>query len=259
MEDAARKLEAIDPELSVDTAPSPAVTAPARTRRDFLGGALAAFSGLAIADILRRYPLAAQTPPNCSTVGNPFVPVTEFVSKGGKLEANITVSQANRSVAVIAQAGYQCRQMLLRLYEGVEPATGAKWPPNINVPGPGPVLRCRTGDRVVIHLLNSIDPAKFGQVSKDDHACNVINQLSPSGGSTELYPGSDTPPSCLHGSNITNLHYHGTHVTPDGHGDNVMIDVLPISQALTPAQQQENQKRQQQGLPPTYYRGRFEI
>src|SRR5205085_5774659 len=27
---------------------------------------------------------------------------------------------------------------------------------------------------------------------------------------------------------LTNMHYHGTHVTPDGHGDNVMVDVHPI-------------------------------
>ncbi|HEV8042582.1 MAG TPA: multicopper oxidase domain-containing protein [Bryobacteraceae bacterium] len=229
------------------------------TRRGFLGGALAsAVSGLALTDWLSSILSAQPTPPDCSKPGDPFVPVVEFVSKNGKLEANFTVTQAVRSVAVIAQAGYQCRPMKVRYYEGAQPATGAKWPHNPHIPGPGPVLRAQIGDEIAIHLLNDINPAEFPQVARDDHACNVINQISPTGGSVEIYPAADTPPSCFHGFNITNLHYHGTHVTPDGHGDNVMIDVVPQSQKLTPAQEQENQKRKSEGELPIYYRGRFE-
>jgi FtsP/CotA-like multicopper oxidase with cupredoxin domain len=259
MEDATPKANRTNPQRNVETPAGETSWPLARTRRGFLGGAFAAFSGLALNDVLNLSPLEAQPPPppNCSNVGDAFVPVTEFVSKSGKLEANLTVTQANRSVAVIAQAGYQCREMKLRYYEGVEPATGRKWPANVHVPGPGPVLRCHTGDQVVIHMLNNLNPAEFADVSKDDHNCNVINQIGPGGGSTQLYPGTDTPPSCFHGSNISNMHYHGTHVTPDGHGDNVMIDVVPASQPLTAAQIKENQERERQGLTPLYYRGRF--
>ena len=34
-------------------------------------------------------------------------------------------------------------------------------------------------------------------------------------------------PNCLHGSSTSNLHFHGTHTTPDTTGDNIMLFVRP--------------------------------
>ena len=211
------------------------------SRRAFLGQALAGASGLA---------LAAPPPQACTDLGgtaskpgDPFEPVPEFVSKNGKLQVEMTVTSAYKRVAVVAQAGYQCRPMLLRYYLGHDLNGGGKWPTDPQRPGPGPTLRARVGDGVTIHLLNAIKPADFGRTTLSDLACNVVNIPSPTGGTTPLYPGTDTAPSCFHGDNITNLHYHGTHVSPDGHGDNVMIDVTPVSQT---------------NIPPGFYKGRFD-
>ena len=240
------------------------------TRRGLLCQAISAISGFALIDglfLARSAPVPdcpacdpePKTPPtNCSVPGSAFVPVTEFVSKNGKLDANITVGVAWRSVAVVAGQGYQCKATRVRYYEGHDLNNGKKWPANVHVPGPGPTLRARVGDDISIHLLNNINPACFGQTTPDDSTCNVVNAIAPGGGSTQLYPGSDTAPSCFHGSNITNLHYHGTHVSPNGHADNVMIDVIPECQQLTATQEQENKRFESMKLPPGYYRGRFD-
>ena len=41
------------------------------------------------------------------------------------------------------------------------------------------------------------------------------------------YPADDIYPNCFHGSNTANIHFHGTHTSPDGLGDNVLVQVLP--------------------------------
>lgn len=200
------------------------------SRRTFLASTLAAALGVTLSDVLGRGDLEAapQAPPDCSKVGDAFVPVGEFTSKNKVLNVNMTVTAGDKSVATIAGQGYQCRTMKLRYYQGQDLNSNAKWPPNPLLPGPGPTLRLRVGDRVKVNLANKINPAVFGKTTSNDMACNVENTFNPSGPPTPLYPGTDTPPSCLHGNNLTNLHYHGTHVTPDGNGDNVMVDVEPI-------------------------------
>ena len=42
-----------------------------------------------------------------------------------------------------------------------------------------------------------------------------------------LYPGPDQFPNCFHGSSTANLHFHGTHTSPDGLADNVLVQVMP--------------------------------
>ena len=34
-------------------------------------------------------------------------------------------------------------------------------------------------------------------------------------------------PNCLHGSSTSNLHFHGTHTTPNTTGDNILLFVRP--------------------------------
>ena len=76
--------------------------------------------------------------------------------------------------------------------------------------------------------MNSINPATLPATNPMEMACDIITGNDPtSGGNIAYYPQAETMPSCLHGDNTTNLHYHGTHVTPDGAGDNVMVDVYP--------------------------------
>jgi FtsP/CotA-like multicopper oxidase with cupredoxin domain len=243
-----------------------------RTRREFLRALLALVSVLAAAVLtkavrrLRRRTVAdcaacppePKSPHNRPVAGSPFVPVAEFASCIGKLDVNITVSVAWRDVAVFAEAGYRCDPRKLRYYEGTDLNSGKKWPANPRMPGPGPTLRARVGDDVSIHLLNDIDPACFAQTTQDDHACDTKESILPDGTTKPLYPGADAPPSCFHGDNITNLHYHGTHVSPDGHADNVMIDVVPQCQELSAKQEDYNRHLESLNFPPAYYGGRFD-
>ena len=202
---------------------------PAPSRRHFLASTLATALGVSLADVLGPLDMLAQTPPNCSTAGAAFVPVVEFVSKNKKLLVEMSVKATEKSVATIAGQGYQCRSMKVRYYEGQDLNNpSSKWPVNPVLPGPGPTLRMRVGDGVDVKLHNAINPAVFGKTTPNDMACNVETTFNPqTQQSTPLYPGTDTPPSCLHGNNLTNMHYHGTHVTPNGTGDNVMVDVVP--------------------------------
>ena len=202
----------------------------APSRRRFIASALTSALGVSIADLVRPCELWAQActnkpgQPNCSQVGDLFVPVREFRSKNKKLAVDMTVKGTTKSVATISGQGYQCCPMRLRYYEAQERGNGgAKWPENPALPGPGPTLRMRVGDAVDINLVNSIDPNFFGKTNSAPNGCDLRTNQD----FKEIYPINDNMPSCFHEDNVTNLHYHGTHVTPDGWGDNVMVDVPP--------------------------------
>ncbi len=217
-------------EIAKTTEEEAAATPPSRRR--FIQSLVATALGVSLADVgdTGEFRAAAQTPPGCSMAGDAFVPVGELVSNNGLLNVDLTVKVGDKSVATIAGQGYQCRTMKLRYYEGQYHASAkpSKWPVNPVHPGPGPTLRMRVGDKVQVHLHNAINPAAFGKTTTNDMACDVMTQFDPATGTNKpLYPQDDKPPSCLHGDNLTNLHFHGTHVTPDGAGDNVMLDIHP--------------------------------
>jgi FtsP/CotA-like multicopper oxidase with cupredoxin domain len=201
----------------------------APSRRRFIASALTTALGVSIADVIHPNGLWAQActnqpgQPNCSNPGDPFKPVREFLSKDKKLAVDMTVKGTTKYVATIAGQGYQCCPMRLRYYAAQDRVTGAKWPENLALPGPGPTLRMRVGDTVDINLVNSIDPKFFGRTNSAPNGCDLRTNQN----SQNIYPGHDDMPSCFHEDNVTNLHYHGTHVTPDGWGDNVMVDVKP--------------------------------
>ena len=197
----------------------------APSRRRFIASALTTALGVSIADMVQPRGLWAQAPPsNCSKAGDPFVPVREFRSKNKKLAVDMTVKGTTKTVATIAGQGYQCKSMRLRYYAAQEAVPGgAKWPENLALPGPGPTLRMRVGDQVEINLVNALQASFFGRTNSAPNGCNLKTNQN----SQVIYPGNDNMPSCFHEDNVTNLHYHGTHVTPDGHGDNVMVDVKP--------------------------------
>ena len=54
---------------------------------------------------------------------------------------------------------------------------------------------------------------------------------NPAGQSSQIYPNGgklgDSMPNCLHGSSTANLHFHGTHTTPNTTGDNILLFVHP--------------------------------
>ncbi len=101
---------------------------------------------------------------------------------------------------------------------------------------PGPTLRARVGDQIQIAFLNKTDrnmfpftyvtgrdkppPPPFSSLGCDKSGLPDANGKFP-------YPASDIYPNCFHGSTTANIHYHGTHTSPDGVGDNVLVQVLP--------------------------------
>lgn len=103
---------------------------------------------------------------------------------------------------------------------------------------PGPTFRLRkgaqgqnNGNQVSLTLTNLL-PASDGS----DHTCNPARDYT----ATNVHPGpsgvcsqEDFPlvqqqwPACLHGDNVTNIHYHGSHVSPQPHQDFVLLSLYP--------------------------------
>jgi FtsP/CotA-like multicopper oxidase with cupredoxin domain len=120
----------------------------------------------------------------------------------------------------------------LRQFRGWD-ATKPRPTPGPNI-GPGPTLRARLGDQVQIAFLNKVDENSFPYsfvTSREkppfsDFGCDQTGQRDPQTGLFP-YPARDTYPNCFHGSSTANIHFHGTHTSPDGLGDNVLVQVLP--------------------------------
>lgn len=110
-----------------------------------------------------------------------------------------------------------------RQYRGWDPA----FPPpgfGTNV-APGPTLRARLGDKVEISFLNEIDDSKFAYTFDTESKGGLSSYGCDQSGT--VYPGADVFPDCFHGSSTANIHFHGTHTSPDGLGDNVLVQILP--------------------------------
>jgi FtsP/CotA-like multicopper oxidase with cupredoxin domain len=169
-------------------------------------------------------PLLLSPQPGSSPFANP----PEMASSAGRLRG---VMQIISGEYLIPGVGRQT----LRQYRG-SPVQPAPTPiPAGTTPGvsPGPTLRARLGDQVQIAFLNKADrnmfPYTFVTDSKpgySDFGCDRVGTRDPRTGKY-IYPANDKYPNCFHGSNTANIHYHGTHTSPDGLGDNVLVQVLP--------------------------------
>jgi FtsP/CotA-like multicopper oxidase with cupredoxin domain len=96
---------------------------------------------------------------------------------------------------------------------------------------PGPTLRARLGDQVEVAFLNKVDERNFPYSFVTDTKPGVSNFGCDKVGLPDAagkfpYPASDIFPNCFHGSSTANIHFHGTHTSPDGVGDNVLVQVL---------------------------------
>jgi FtsP/CotA-like multicopper oxidase with cupredoxin domain len=205
-------------------------------RRRFLRQALAATSGVALAELLPSVLLKAapQNAPVCTSPGPAFIPVNEITSQGQKLQAVMKVMSGKRNIPP-AQGGTSTSptSSMLRYFDGYNPNDPSqKWPITDSA-GPGPTLRCEIGDVVQITLLNQVDVGKFGKTldsGEQGRGDNCDHSTSDNGDGTtnkNWYPATDKYPNCLHGSSSANMHFHGTHVTPSTTGDNVLVNVRP--------------------------------
>lgn len=89
---------------------------------------------------------------------------------------------------------------------------------------PGPTLRVKIGDTLRLNLENAID------VQRTDPDHDPENHDACADGS----PRGDVAPNCFHGFDTTNIHYHGTHVSPADNHDNVFVKLYPPGAGYQP-------------------------
>lgn len=207
------------------------------TRRAFLRQGMLAASGLALTAWLPSFAAkmwagAFQT--SLCPAGQALQDIWEIKSTGtkqtsGTLTAVIKVlSEAKRAYPTASGHG----ESPMRYLSGYDVNNPAKvWPPKLGVVNPGPTLRARVGDRIQITLLNHVNvndfPASGMDVAEKGQGCQSVTTA---GINMNTYPGNpsfENPPNCFHASSSTNLHFHGSHVSPSGVSDNVLLNIRP--------------------------------
>ncbi|HWM89709.1 MAG TPA: multicopper oxidase domain-containing protein [Thermoanaerobaculia bacterium] len=192
--------------------------------------------------------LPGQSPP-CGKIkpGDELQDVTELNAVGApELSTTFTVQTKPLCVPTTKNSdnSFNTKEMPLRTYVYTDPKTGqVRWG------FPGPTLRLRKanedgkgGQRLKILLVNELQP------EADNNACNnpcPASQpcdCSPAAVAalikkcTAVRPPQEcccvakctqTSPNCLHGSNTTNLHFHGSHASPQPPQDYVLLDLKP--------------------------------
>lgn len=233
------------------------------TRREFLAGALTV-TGLALtgallpARMLAHGRLLAVAPPTV-----PLRTIGQIRTQGGRLRGVITINHADLLLPADPTLGTRARTLTMRYLHGKD-ATGATvWPPAVPAGEtrpvlPGPTLRARVGDRVELSFFNHVDASLFEDTldraedgQGQGQGCDrVVNDSD----GKELYPrlAQDTAPNCFHGSSTSNIHFHGTHVTPDGLGDNVLLQLRPDPRVTEAVVKDDFQKIFAAGPPATW-------
>lgn len=206
------------------------------TRRGFLQVAITAASGLAIYSLLPPFATTTWADAPCPP-GQSLQTIMEIKSSSATktLQAVLKILDENRTYLA---PGCITNSGQMRYIAGYDPTNPrAFWPTTKGVPSPAPTLRARLGDRVQITLLNHVDVKNFpGTLDVAEHglACDQNKSVGP-GGSVNTYPGDpmfENPPNCFHGSSSTNLHFHGSHVSPSGIADNVLLNIRPSPRGL---------------------------
>jgi FtsP/CotA-like multicopper oxidase with cupredoxin domain len=194
------------------------------------GAALAAMAACCV------LPVAAQTPDPCppQVILQPLEQPPELTASGGELSTTFTVRMENHPcVPFFDGTDWTWKAMDLRTYV-FPPSPGADPVPST----PGPTLRVRRaaggtpGDALSILLVNDlpVPTTPSGQCNSacpegDDTCCPPAGEPCPpsctKGCAQESYP------ECFHGDDITNLHFHGTHVSPQAPQDYVLLELAP--------------------------------
>lgn len=209
------------------------------TRRNFLQYSIAATSGLAMSSMLPPFFTKAWAQQGPCPPGQPLQTIMEITSSSSTktLQAVLKILDESRTYLAPPTDGAAgiCAPNTgqMRYIAGYDPANPSKtWPTTKGVPSPAPTLRARVGDRVQITLLNHVDVKNFPDtldVAEHGQACDKNKSVGPSSG-VNTYPGDpsfENPPNCFHGSSSTNLHFHGSHVSPSGIADNVLLNIRP--------------------------------
>jgi FtsP/CotA-like multicopper oxidase with cupredoxin domain len=171
------------------------------------------------------------SPATAQSGGLPFSNPVEIPRRGGENRLRAVMEIVDDDYLIPNLAGPRH----LRQYRGWDAAKPAPTPrpPGTPTPkaGPGPTLRVRLGDQVQIAFLNKANEDNFPRsvVGEGPPGLSNVNcdKVFDSANQTYLYPRKDLFPNCFHGSTTANIHFHGTHTSPDGLGDNVLVQVVP--------------------------------
>jgi FtsP/CotA-like multicopper oxidase with cupredoxin domain len=126
-----------------------------------------------------------------------------------------------RVSGAIAPTNLNCVEQWVRTYRKDPPPEPSQQPNTpATLPQPGPTIRARVGDLVQLTFLNLIDPLNFP--GTDTGECDQVQ-----GNTGPVYPQTDKYPNCFHGSVFTNVHFHGTHTSPNTTADNVFLEIVP--------------------------------
>jgi FtsP/CotA-like multicopper oxidase with cupredoxin domain len=213
-------------------------------RRRFLWQALAATSGVALAELLPSLSVRVEAQAPSCTPGPALRKVGDITrnvpvqGRPGRLQAIIKVVNGNRNLAGKAT--------MLRYFSGRNSDNpNQHWPPDtLKDVVPGPTLRCEVGDIVEITLLNQVNVSDFqGTLFSGERGtatgCDEVTLIGPPGRKPtdkNFYPANDPFPNCFHASSAANIHFHGTHVTPSTTGDNILVNIQP-KWRMTPAEE----------------------
>src|ERR1044072_8545752 len=215
------------------------------TRRNFLQQAMALAGGVAIGSMIPAFGRGAwfiQAPARCNPAagGQTLQSIMEIKSAGAgpakTLKAVIKVLDEEKvylGSPLAGQSGPSCNTGRMRYFSGYDaslpPLGRPVWPKTHGVPGPGPTLRASVGDTIQITLLNHVNTKNFPNtldVAEHGQACDQNTTF----GEGNTYPGNpmfENPPNCFHGSSSMNLHFHGTHTSPSGISDNILLNIRP--------------------------------
>jgi FtsP/CotA-like multicopper oxidase with cupredoxin domain len=151
---------------------------------------------------------------------NPY----EFRAEDGVLKMDLYVGNNDQQVPIDTGSGCHFSDVLsLRNYGFVKPGDT-----DVTYGFPGPTLRLRKGDSpgkpgdaLLITLKNRLPVMGADQ-------CNALCPKPCASGSTiPCCQDKATLPNCFHGENTTNLHFHGTHVSPQKPQDWVLLELQP--------------------------------
>jgi FtsP/CotA-like multicopper oxidase with cupredoxin domain len=213
------------------------------------GGALGALgSAGGVAAYGQSCPSTVQTEEELRIL--PALAAKPVPSLGPVLDTTFAVQMKTLCVPVQTGSTWSSKALSLRTYVYpdpktgqqtwgyTDPKTGQKWT------SPGPTLllnKPRTpqgqGDRLWIKLVNELSPPTTNP-NQCDSACPATTTC-PS--STSALPPSNNCgnlcccwvdlqqkfPGCFHGDNVTNLHFHGAHVSPQAPQDYALLELYP--------------------------------
>ncbi|HKS21236.1 MAG TPA: multicopper oxidase domain-containing protein [Thermoanaerobaculia bacterium] len=133
----------------------------------------------------------------------------------------IAFLKGDRATGAIQASNLRCEAQWVRTYRTDAPANQDPRKTPVTLPHPGPTIRAKVGDLVELTFLNLIDDINFP--GTDAGECDQVP-----GNAGPVYPNSvDKMPNCFHGSVFTNVHYHGTHTSPNSTADNVFLEIVP--------------------------------